>query len=292
MPKSVVCRTSNQMIMSANYAGVRVVSAPSFLPSPAAVPPLPKVNGSCPPPAHLKLDHPGQTTPEPSKSFDSGSHAAHNHEPFSDQDLRDFDTYEQGIRLKLDAFIKVGQAFAKVRDEYEHQEWEAFVEVGNLLGQIRDRRLYRLQYTTFGGYCAAKWPFKRRYANRLILGAQIFKCLGPIGPIRPHGESQVRPLYGSDLSEEARRSAWLRAIDLANGQDPTAKQVKAAVAEIKSPGHAPKSHPRRKKRALDTQAIKQSILNLLDKADLCLGSGKPKSASELLREIKEAVNRL
>jgi ribosomal protein S20 len=138
----------------------------------------------------------------------------------------------------------------------------------------------------------AKWRFKRAYAYRLILGAQLFNCLAPIGAIRPHHEAQVRPLYAKDLSEDQKRAAWLRAVDLAGGQEPTAAQVKAAVAELKSPVSAPKKPRHPQKKSLHLQAFKNSLRNLLDKAEMCIDSGKPDLAAKLVREAKEKLDKL
>jgi hypothetical protein len=51
----------------------------------------------------------------------------------------------------------------------------------------------------------------------------------------PIHESQVRPLAGLDTPEQ-RREAWDRAVSAAGGQQPTAKQVSAAVDSIEAMG--------------------------------------------------------
>ena len=55
--------------------------------------------------------------------------------------------------------------------------WHTFVEVGLAFAQIRDERLYRVQFTTFEAYCQAKWQDGRNYVNRLISAAQVFRHL-------------------------------------------------------------------------------------------------------------------
>ena len=46
----------------------------------------------------------------------------------------------------------------------------------------------------------------KRHANRLIESAEVVYNLGPIGPIAPTHESQVRPLAG--LKPGHQREAW------------------------------------------------------------------------------------
>lgn len=171
--------------------------------------------------------------------------------------------------------------------------WQkASLEAGPALEKIRDGRLYRQQHRTFEAYCSQRWGYGKAYSYRLIAAAEIVKCLSPTGDILPHCERQIRPMIGIGLSHDEILAAWARALQLARPQEPTAKQVQTAVAELRSPATVPIKHPRRKKRSLETQARKISILGLLGKVELLIGSGKPESALELLREMKAEVLKL
>ena len=97
-----------------------------------------------------------------------------------------------------------------------------FNEVGEALSEIRDSRLYRLEYKSFDDYCREKWGISRVQAHRLTVASEIASAL-PIGN-KPTAESQVRPLVR--LQPEDRNSAWQEAS--ANGT-PTAKEVEAVV---------------------------------------------------------------
>jgi hypothetical protein len=173
---------------------------------------------------------------------------------------------------------------------HPHHEWSAFVEVGNLLAQIRNRHLYRRDFPCFADYCRRKWRYERTYAYRLIHVAEIFNCLLPMGNILPRHERQARPLYARDLSDDQKRAAWLRATELAHGEAPIPQQVQTAVTELNSMTADHKTHPHRKKLALDIQTIKKSILTWVGKAELCVRSGRPDLVHKLLCELKNEWN--
>ena len=64
--------------------------------------------------------------------------------------------------VELEGIIKTG-----------HQ---AFIEVGEALTEIRDKKLYRLDYGTFEEYCQKKWGWTRQHCYRLIQAAPVLKC--------------------------------------------------------------------------------------------------------------------
>src|SRR5438105_4860117 len=84
-----------------------------------------------------------------------------------------------------------------------------FVEAGLALGQIRDRRLYRIEFHTFDAYCRAKWQYARVYAYHLICAVQLFRhLLANCKQRKPDHESQLRPLIGLSLAQA--QVAWER----------------------------------------------------------------------------------
>lgn len=118
-----------------------------------------------------------------------------------------------------------------------------FVHVGNALIRIRDLKLYRATHATFAAYCKERWDMAKSQAYRVIEAAQVVGVL----PIKseevkmspnggqslpaPASERVVRPL--TQLEPERQPAAYARAVEMANGEAPTAKQVQAAVEEIK-----------------------------------------------------------
>lgn len=107
-----------------------------------------------------------------------------------------------------------------------------FIQVGEALAEIRDSRLYRVQFSTFEEYCREEWEMSKTQANRLIAGSEVAENLTPNG-VTPRAESQVRPLTQLPPSEQPK--AWEAAVQSANGAQPTAAQVQTAVASIARP---------------------------------------------------------
>lgn len=106
---------------------------------------------------------------------------------------------------------------------------ETFVEVGNALLTIREGKLYQAKYETFEAYCRGQWNMVRRQANRLIAAAETVNNLGPMGPILPTAERQVRPI--SQLAAEQQQAAWAEAVERSNGK-PTAAVVEQVVRDF------------------------------------------------------------
>jgi hypothetical protein len=115
--------------------------------------------------------------------------------------------------------------------------WNAVVDAGLALARIRDGRLYREEFDSFEAFCQAKWEYGRRYVNRLICAAQIFRKLGTGSSLlKPERETQVRPLVG--LAPEQVQLAWERAVQKATGGRITERLVKKAVQELQLAGPA------------------------------------------------------
>jgi hypothetical protein len=140
---------------------------------------------------------------------------------------------------------------------------KAFLAVGEALFKIRDNRLYRREYESFEDYLRRKWKISRTRGYQLIDAAKVAKDLAGDKTIRvvaklvpprrewsnetevtepspptstvvdtlPQRESQVRPLAGIP-SRDQRREAWQQAVSSAGGNQPTAKQVAAAAKQV------------------------------------------------------------
>lgn len=114
-----------------------------------------------------------------------------------------------------------------------------FIKVGEALSEIRDKRLYRVGFETFEEYCRVEWEMSKAYAFRAIAGAEVVKNLSPMGDTLPRNERQARPLATLPAAEQPK--AWTKAVESANGAQPTAKQVETAVEEVKA--ETPKREP-------------------------------------------------
>jgi hypothetical protein len=123
-------------------------------------------------------------------------------------------------------------------EETIKQGLDTFVEVGEALLEIRDSRLYRIEHSTFENYCREKWGMTHDFARKLIRGSEVVNNLKTNTIVLvPASESQARPL--TKLPPEDQPKAWQKAVEIAGGEQPTAKQVSQAVVEISKADETP-----------------------------------------------------
>ncbi len=134
----------------------------------------------------------------------------------------------------------MGTNLLPVDEQYEfercevviRQGIETFKEVGQAFIIIRNKRLYRAEFSTFEDYCQKKWGMPRQHVNRMIAASETVFNLEPIGSI-PTTESQVRPL--TSLEPEIQREAWREVVQQSQetGQPITAAKVQAVADTFK-----------------------------------------------------------
>lgn len=113
----------------------------------------------------------------------------------------------------------------------------SFIDVGMALIAIKANKKYRhAGYATFEDYCEQRWGMSKTHANRLAVAAVTAESLmTPIGVIpQPQSEWQVRPLTLLP-NDDDKRAAWAEAVEEADGEQPTAKQVEHAVTKRQPP---------------------------------------------------------
>lgn len=137
-------------------------------------------------------------------------------EPLSDKDRKDW----KRLREEVSA----------------HQEAVCSFTAG--VADIRDRRLYREEYGSFDAYVAAELSVSRRHVDRLIHHEEVKRILGPIGPEIP--ETQSRELTNVPPKKIPAVIKKATAKAKSEGRERTAKDVKAAAAEVK-----PKTVPKK-----------------------------------------------
>lgn len=111
-----------------------------------------------------------------------------------------------------------------------------FLEVGEALSEIREKKLYRVEFTTWDKYLEQKHGIQRQYASRLINAKSIMGELEEMLPtgdisILPQNESQMRPLSRLK-SPEDRKKAWGEAVAAAAGHHPTQVLVAEKVSGL------------------------------------------------------------
>lgn len=134
----------------------------------------------------------------------------------------------------------------------------SFIEVGEALWEIRDSKLYRIEFKTFENYCRKKWGFKRHNAFDLIDTASAAKNVEDIQ--QPRNRETARPLTKLD-SPADQREAWQAAVDASDGK-PTAKHVEAAVNSRIRPISEPELSPNQKSKATVAEKDSDTLWHL------------------------------
>jgi hypothetical protein len=101
---------------------------------------------------------------------------------------------------------------------------ENFRRLGKALGEIRDKELFKIEFTSFEQCCETHWKISKTHAHRLIAAATIAELLEPMG-YEVQNERQVRPLR--DLEPDDQVAAWSEAQE----EGGTADAVERAAAK-------------------------------------------------------------
>ena len=108
------------------------------------------------------------------------------------------------------------------------QGLQTFVEVGQALMLIRDKRLYRAEYSRFEDYCQDKWKLSRPRTYQMIDAAKVVSNLSTMVD-KPQNERQARPL--TKLEPELQAEAWQQVVEQ-HGENITQKKVQEVVKEF------------------------------------------------------------
>ena len=113
----------------------------------------------------------------------------------------------------------------------------AFIEVGAALIEVRESRLYRLQYDTFEAYCRGRWGFKDARARQLMSSVEVVRALSADttgnGVVSERQARELVPVLRAH-GPKAASAVMAEAVARANGQ-PSARVIREVVAEIIEP---------------------------------------------------------
>lgn len=112
---------------------------------------------------------------------------------------------------------------------------KTFIETGNALADVRENRLYRVDFATFEDYCQERWGFTDSRARQLIAAAATVTNVTAAGLPAPVNEGQARELGKVPQADQA--DVWARTVEQTAGK-PTAAAVRAA-ATPQTPDAAP-----------------------------------------------------
>lgn len=108
----------------------------------------------------------------------------------------------------------------------------SFVLVGEALLEVRDSRLYRVQYPTFEAYCKGRWGFSQPRAYQLMEAAEVVAAVSSTNVEPPANEAQARALAPvlRDLGPEGAAAVLSEASEATNGHV-TAAAITAVINE-------------------------------------------------------------
>ena len=109
------------------------------------------------------------------------------------------------------------------------QGLQTFVEVGQALMLIRDKRLYRAEYSRFEDYCQDKWKLSRPRTYQMIDAAKVVSNLSTMVD-KPQNERQARPL--TKIEPELQSEVWNETVNR-HGDNITQKKVEDVVKDFK-----------------------------------------------------------
>ncbi len=144
-------------------------------------------------------------------------------------------------------------------EETIRQGLNTFVDVGNALLEIRDKRLYRQEYSTFEEYCNKQWNMKQSRAYQFMDSAKVVGILqsSTIVELLPTNEAQARPLASLEPAEQI--EAWKRAIT----STPEGKITAAVVLKAAKEVEREKREERRQDRIESTPVIPNGVYNVI-----------------------------
>lgn len=166
-----------------------------------------------------------------------------------------------------------------------------FVGVGQALMVIREKRLYRLEFSSFEDYCRSKWGFSKNHANRYIAAQTVVKNLEDVdSTIVPRVESQIRPLTLLKPSEQKR--VWKRVVEeiKQTGRPLTANIVTRTASDM-YPDVEFYQQPGTPKRGDRVRLEKKFVLDELDRLySEESESLKEKEPKEVVKWVKKVIS--
>ena len=118
---------------------------------------------------------------------------------------------------------------------------QTFYEVGEALLRIRDKHLYRTEFSSFEDYCQKRWGLERRRAYEFMNAAQITSNITSLSSgddmPSPEFERHVRPLRvlrdeNGNYDPELQMQAWKRAVETAPNGKITSPHVQSVVNDM------------------------------------------------------------
>jgi N6-adenosine-specific RNA methylase IME4 len=163
---------------------------------------------------------------------------------------------------------------------------KAWVEFAESIIEIRDSKLYKIEYSTFEEFCTVELELGRNYAYKLIASAEVLKNLENVyyGTQLPETETQTRPL--TKLEPELQPLVWANVVE--ENENITAKKVEEAVDEFEGLNEALKNEKRVEVNIFNPNPNNPEISNRLKEISKLPIQEQIKAVKVIAKEIRQA----
>lgn len=137
------------------------------------------------------------------------------------------------IEIEVIPQSKLSEAEQKEFSELEKQVEPfiaSYVTAGIALATIKDKKLYRENYTTFAEYMQDKWKLSHRRANQLIDAAEVAQKVEPLVPLLT--ERVAREVSKAPKSKQKKVAKAIAKHQKKIGKPITAKDVEKIVTKV------------------------------------------------------------
>jgi N6-adenosine-specific RNA methylase IME4 len=164
----------------------------------------------------------------------------------------------------------------------------AWVDFANAIIEIRDSKLYRVEYDTFEDFCNSELGIGKTYAHYFVTSAEVVKRLEVHNCERlPQTESQARPL--AKLEPELQPLVWANVVD--ENEVITAKKVEETVNDFEALNEAIKQEKKIEVNIFNPDPQNPVISNKLAELSKMPIQEQLKAVKEIAKEIKQAENK-
>jgi hypothetical protein len=133
-------------------------------------------------------------------------------------------------RIKEGKILSIEMTKSCARDLTDRRIKAAVDDLADMLYRAHEGRAWAaLGYQSWKEYCTAEFQMSERHSYRLLDFVEIKNVLAD-QLVSPRSESQVRALVSIEPRQQI--EVWAHAVEIADGEQPTAKQVERAAVEI------------------------------------------------------------
>jgi DNA modification methylase len=182
--------------------------------------------------------------------------------------------------------IEFTQTEEKRYHELKNRCKAAWIDFANAIIEIRDSKLYRVEYNTFEDFCNSELAVSVRYAQMLTASAEVVANITNANNCShlPQTESQTRPL--TRLEPELQPIVWADVVE--NNEEITAKKVEQTISDYEVINEAIKEEKRIEVNIFNPDPQNPVITNRLAELSKMPIQEQLKAVKEIAKEIRSA----